>query len=237
VLYVPTFNTAGKDDVTRLQLPDNQTAQFARVASDFLLRAKADNKTKLILDFSGNGGGTTVAGFNLFKVLFPQTKIYSANRLRNHEFSRLLMKDFDTWAEDEDTFDNYFRHFGWAAQVAPNQSKLDWSSFLDFTGPENSTLTSASAFVNFTFVSDDNGPIEGYNRSTTFATPPFAPENILIMTDGFCACTCSILVELMTNVAGVNNTLVFGGRPSVNGSPTPMELVGGTRGSEQYAWD
>ena len=237
VLFVPTFTASGEDPISGLELPDNQTTQFGRVAADFLLQAKADNKTKLILDFSGNGGGTTLVGFNLFKILFPQTNIYSANRLRDHEFSRLLMKAFDTWAEDESVTDNFFLHFGWAGQVSPTQDKLNWSSYLDFTGPQSSNLTTPTAFVNFTAAWSEELSVEGYNQSTTFATPPFAAEDILIVTDGACASTCSIVVELLTNVVGVNKTLVFGGRPSPsNGRPEPMQLVGGTRGSEQYDW-
>lgn len=239
VLYVPTFATNGPDTVTGLNLPENQTAEFARVAADFLSQAKADNKSKLIIDFSGNGGGTTLAGFNLFRTLFPQTDVFSANRLRNHNFSRLLMKALDTYSEDYTDAQTYYlpRYFAWEGQVSPTQSPLGWSSYLNFTGPANDNLASETAFINFTSASTDDSPIQGYNLSTTFVNPPFPPENILLISDGYCASTCSIITELLTDLAGVNNTLVFGGRPFADGTAAPMELVGGTRGSEEYSWD
>lgn len=241
VLVVPTFETSGSDDYTELALPQNETAEFASAASNFISQAKSDNKTRLIIDLSANGGGTTLAGFNLFKLFFPQTQIYSANRFRNHEFSRLFMKALDTYTEDYTDEQTYYltRHFAWAGQVSPTQTALNWTSYLNFTGPDSSELTALTAFQNFTANSNDDTPIQGYNRSTVFDDPPFAAEDILLITDGFCASTCSIFVDLMTKVAGVSHTLAFGGLPPSSSSsdlPQPMQLVGGTRGTEQYSW-
>lgn len=45
---------------------------FQVVNTAFLNAAKAAGKTKLIVDVQGNGGGTILQGYDLFKQLFPQ---------------------------------------------------------------------------------------------------------------------------------------------------------------------
>jgi hypothetical protein len=239
VLFIPSFSTSEVDAITGLELPENATAGFAKAASDFISQAVTDKKSRLIIDLSANGGGTTIAGFNLFKLLFPATQIYSGNRYRNHNFSRLLMEGLNDYADEYDDAQTYSlaRHWAWVGQVSPTQGSLGWDSYLNFTGPSTANMTALTGFQNFTANSNDLSPIQGYNSSipTTFSSPPFAPENIMLITDGFCASTCSIFVNLLTQQGGVNNTLVFGGMPS--SSSQPMNLVGGTRGTEEYSFD
>ena len=70
--------------------------------------------------------------------------------------------------------------------------------------------------------------VSGYGNETV---PPayFAPENILLLTDGFCGSTCSVFSEQMKSNAGVKSVVV-GGRPETG----PMQAVAGTRGSLVY---
>ncbi|ETN44385.1 uncharacterized protein HMPREF1541_10565 [Cyphellophora europaea CBS 101466] len=244
VLFIPDFHTDGEDVYTGLALPDDEPANFGKAAAEFISRAKSDKKMRLVIDLTGNGGGTSLQGFNLFKLFFPTTPIYNGNRYRNHDFSRLLMKSLDTYGEDYTDEFTYplARHFAWQGQVSPTQTALDWTSYRNFTGGETSNLTALTSFQNFTANSNPALPVQGYsNATTTFTSAPFAPEDILIVTDGYCASTCSIFVDLMTSQGGVNKTLVFGGRPpsssrESNESIKPMQLVGGTRGTEQYDW-
>lgn len=56
----------------------------------------------------------------------------------------------------------------------------------------------------------------------------WAPENIVILTDGLCASACAIFVEMMSQ-AGVR-TIAVGGRPEFG----PMQAVGGSRGARVY---
>ena len=245
-MFIPTFSTAGSDDYSGLPLPDNETNVFAGQAAKFLKQAKADNKTRLVIDLSANGGGNTINGWNMFKLLFPKTPIWQSNRFRNHEFSRLVMKALTNYTQDYDDVFTYAvaRHFAWDGQVAPNQGPLNWTSYEDFTGGADANLTALTGFNNFTANNIAEQSIQGYgNNATTFSEPPFSPENILIITDGYCASTCSIFTYLLTQEGGVNNTLVFGGRPplATNSSTStstskipPMQLVGGTRGTEAY---
>lgn len=72
----------------------------------------------------------------------------------------------------------------------------------------------------------------GYDGSLRANPPPFAAENILILTDGACSSTCALFVEMMSHEAGVR-TVVVGGSPI----PGPMQAVSGTRGALVYSAD
>jgi hypothetical protein len=71
------------------------------------------------------------------------------------------------------------------------------------------------------------GPLA--NASST--APPFAPENIVLLTDGYCASTCTIFSELMTKQAGVK-TIALGGRSNED----PIQAIGGVKGVNNLAW-
>lgn len=59
--------------------------EFQEVTVQFLKRAVAANKKKLIVDIRANPGGHVVQGFDTFKQLFPQIVPFGASRLRAHE--------------------------------------------------------------------------------------------------------------------------------------------------------
>ncbi|OQU97494.1 hypothetical protein CLAIMM_03419 [Cladophialophora immunda] len=61
---------------------------------------------------------------------------------------------------------------------------------------------------------------------------PFRPENMIILTDGICASSCSIFVENLKNKFRVMS-IVVGGRPQTG----PMQTVGGVRGSRLFPYD
>jgi len=60
----------------------------------------ATGKTKLILDFRGNGGGNAILGFDAFKQVFPgpEHQPYGASRYRAHEALNMagqIISDFN----------------------------------------------------------------------------------------------------------------------------------------------
>jgi hypothetical protein len=72
--------------------------------------------------------------------------------------------------------------------------------------------------------------VYGFANETITSPQPFEAEDIVILTDAYCASTCAVFVEMMHHQAGVK-TVVAGGRPEIG----PMQAVGGTRGSQSYA--
>lgn len=68
-----------------------------------------------------------------------------------------------------------------------------------------------------------------FNR--THWTRPFAPEDVIMFTDGVCDSTCSVFMELMKREAGVKS-IALGGRPLTG----PMQAIGGTKGAQIFPY-
>jgi hypothetical protein len=93
------INAPGYEDVAVLQVPNFVVERFAeapfqKTTRDFLPKAIADGKTKLIIDLQANGGGTIMQGIDMFKQLFPDQVPYTANRFRYHEAADLIGQSF-----------------------------------------------------------------------------------------------------------------------------------------------
>ncbi|KAB8262476.1 hypothetical protein BDV32DRAFT_157205 [Aspergillus pseudonomiae] len=219
VLFVPSFET---------NKYEGDPLAFANHATDFVKKAVASEKKKLIIDVSGNPGGNTASGYDLFRVFFPQAEMYTASRIRAHESVNLIGRALSSLTKDTD---------GYGAEgialydlVSPNQT-YHFQSWAEYYGPQQvngANLSRIAASFDFEVISSWETPIRGYGpvKLNDTATP-FAPEDILIVADGYCTSTCTLFAELMTHVGGVK-TLAFGGRPQ-NGR---MQAIGGSKGSQ-----
>jgi hypothetical protein len=75
--------------------------------------------------------------------------------------------------------------------------------------------------------------VNGYgSRKGMPPARPFAPENIVLLYDGYCASTCAIFSEFMTQQGGIK-TISIGGRPH---EAEAMQTVGGVKGTNNYPW-
>jgi hypothetical protein len=73
--------------------------------------------------------------------------------------------------------------------------------------------------------------LTGYGPLANATGPPkFKPENIVLLTDGYCASTCTIFSELMTQQLGVK-TIAMGGRANKK----PIQAIGGVKGVNNFA--
>ncbi|OJJ50399.1 hypothetical protein ASPZODRAFT_23043 [Penicilliopsis zonata CBS 506.65] len=222
VLVVPTFSVSG-----------DEPAAFARVAREFIGNATADGKTKMLIDLSGNPGGDIDAGFNLFRLFFPNEALYTATRFRSHESLYLMGKVLST--VDVSTISaDYFEvtvegPLDSRTQVTPDQEG-SFSSWAEIYGPHvilNTNTSTLYANSNFTLISSADEPISGYGDIPLDpTTSPFTAENIVLISDGFCSSTCTSFSELM-KYQGVRS-IAFGGRPLNE----PMQAMGGVKGAE-----
>ncbi|KAJ4150104.1 hypothetical protein LMH87_010870 [Akanthomyces muscarius] len=222
-IFIPSFDSDG--------LPDNSSQLFANTTIQFLRQAVADGRTKLVIDVSGNGGGTITRAFDLFKIFFPSEFPYSATRFRRTGASKKLAAALGTVKSDDYQDVNAF---GYQAAVTPDQY-ADFSSVEEFLGNQTQhgvAVSSLFANFNYTATSNEDLPIHGYGPWRGVDGSLFKPENIIIVGDGACASTCTTFVNLMTNVGKVR-TVAFGGRPEEK----PMQIMGGVRGAQasQYS--
>jgi hypothetical protein len=111
-----------------------------------------------------------------------------------------------------------------------------WSSFEELYGPfpdapdgqkrwaehTHPVLVNTTAFQVFT----NQFPLpDGWQYQHPWTTPPFRPEDIVIVTDGQCGSACSITVSILTHAHSVH-TVALGGRPL----RAPMQAVGHIKG-------
>lgn len=238
-------------DVAVLTIPSFVSSSFAeiefqRIGTQFLLQAKADGKTKLMIDLSANGGGTILQGYDLFKQLFPSLLPYGGTRFRAHETLDLIGQKFSYLADGfprdpeivqdnytmadivssvfnyrTDATEDYEPFTSWAEKYGPHENHGD-----NFTSTIRWNMSDPLNILN-------SGGIEisGYGNRSNFTEQPFESANIVILYDGYCASTCAIFSELMRQQGNVS-TIALGGRPQYGA----IQAVGGVKGFNNFNW-
>ncbi|KAF2746793.1 peptidase S41 family protein [Sporormia fimetaria CBS 119925] len=239
----------GYEDVAVLQVPTFVGSSaygelFQETTRKFLALAKQAGKTKLIIDVQANGGGIILEGYDLFKQLFPDIQPDALNRFRAIEAVDFIGQAFSQYgskyphvATSNFTLAYFLTsYFNYQFDMtADSKSFESWEQKFGpvqghegmYTTPHQWNLSDVniqyqSGGINIT----GYGPLANVSRER-----PFEPENIVLLTDGYCASTCTIFAELLTKQAGVK-TIALGGRANTD----PMQALGGTKGTNNYAF-
>ena len=175
VLQLPTFRLTGESPVS-----------LARVAVQFLERARKDGKEKLIIDLSNNMGGDINLGFNLFRILFPDKPIYTATRFPSTELIGLMGRVFSSSQGHEAVHHDNTLDLPLIFQnaVTPDH-RHSFGSWEKLFGPveiAGQNMSHLHATYNFTTASTEDNPISGYGDIEFGpSTQPFHAENIIIV--------------------------------------------------------
>jgi Peptidase family S41 len=227
VLGVPTFETSGDG------IPLSTIYDFAVTAEYFVQNAsKVDGKKKIIIDLQNNPGGTVISAYALYSVFFPNETLYSATRFRANEAIGFIGTIFNT-GNNTDNANVSNSNIDIANIVKPDQVST-FETWQDLFGPYNAGgIPSSAMMAEFDFAASINSALDpvdtdGEGGVLNATTPPFAAEDILILTDGRCSSSCTIFADHMVS-KGVRAVAV-GGRPR----PGPMQAIGGIKGSEVY---
>ncbi|KAK6339615.1 hypothetical protein TWF718_009011 [Orbilia javanica] len=250
VLDISSFSAA--DDDAEFEIEGFQAA-----LTTFFAEASRRGSKKLVIDVRGNGGGLIALGFELYKQLFPAAAARSYYRIRTHEGAQIFATAAEALASDEATKDlvELIERIGLeningddtpeALEVAlainsgfSRQNTLDinaktpkdlktWIGPYTIDGLVNDTV-SLLVENNFNFPLQGSD-ISGFGSRSEFANnpKPFEKEDILLLSDGTCASTCTIFAELLKREQAGISTVVMGGRPNDG----PSAHVGGTHGS------
>ncbi|KAG4439022.1 hypothetical protein IFR05_005486 [Cadophora sp. M221] len=225
VLSVPSFLMAGELA---------ETAQDA--VSEFLRKCKEASMKKLVIDLQGNGGGTVLLGIDLFKQLFPTDEPFVGGRLRAHSALDTIGHTLGSVAIADMLLLSSPFYIGNSVDM----DGRDFSDWADFYGPypSHGDFYTATERYNLSDVASSeiqsgNGiVVSGYGTESNVAPQYFAPEDILMLTDGFCGSTCSVFAEQIKTHQGVKSVVV-GGLPKTG----PMQAVAGTRGALRFRAD
>ncbi|KAF2643341.1 hypothetical protein P280DRAFT_467392 [Massarina eburnea CBS 473.64] len=239
VLSVPSFVSLGSAEIP-----------FQQTGEKFLAAAKAAGKKKLVIDLSANGGGTILQGYDLYKQLFPDGIGHAAaDRFRAFESTDLLGQYFSRTSEKlpRAYFPEEQNETLWELESDVVSSMFNYQSDLDkddknfpswpakFGPVENHGDKFSSLFrwnLSDVIIPFNSGGIyiHGYGNLTNY-TQPFAAEDIVVVTDGYCASTCTIFSELMRQVKGVKY-VSLGGRAKEG----ITQAIGGVKGTNNNPW-
>lgn len=239
VLSVPSFvGTVAQD--------------FQDTAARFLAAAKAAGKKKLVIDVSANGGGTILLGYDLYKQLFPNDIDHAASdRFRAFETTDLLGQKFSEAAEGlprqlvtEEQNETLFELtdgvisslFNYQSDVSANGTNfVNWADkygpLVNQKGDNFTDLFRWNLSDVLTPLNSGGIYVHGYGPLSNYTQQPFAAEDIVVVTDGYCASTCTIFSELMRQRAGVKY-ISLGGRPREG----ITQAIGGVKGTNNYPW-
>jgi hypothetical protein len=230
---------SGFEDVAILTVGSfNGHRDAQKVNKDFIAAALTANKTKLIVDISGNGGGFILQGYDLFKQLFPSIHPYGGSQVRAHEAANDVGKlysaratrpeldpiDVPTWNYRSDLDSDDRKFSSWEQKYGPHPQ-----------GPGNDTFTSLMRWdLQNPRIQRQSGGIwiTGYGELSNTTAQPFQAQNIVLVTDGVCSSTCALFSEFLRQEAGVKS-ISLGGRPSLD----LMQSVGGTKGAMLGRWE
>lgn len=224
VLVVQTFNT---DDAA-------DARQFQRVIQRYIAEAQSRNVAKHIIDVRTNGGGKVLSGYDMYLQFFPSQRPQTQSRYRGHRASEIFGASISSYDRltiaNAELFTSPFSNDAW---LSANLTRFgSWNEMYPPTRFNNDNFTTLLKYNLSDPLTTSNDRLAvgivptGYGNRNNFTTDPFKAEDIVILSDGICASTCSIFLELMVQQSRVR-TLTVGGRPR-NG---PMVPVGGTKGT------
>ncbi|KAF1951679.1 hypothetical protein CC80DRAFT_480477 [Byssothecium circinans] len=238
-------------DVAVLSVPSFQSPavaeDFQQTAEKFLTGAKAAGKKKLVIDLSANGGGAILQGYDLYKQLFPTLIDHAAaDRFRAFESTNLLGEYFSRASESlprgyfpKEQDKELFRLQDYVVSSPLNyQTSLDVNSknFPNWSAVYGPVQNYGDSFSNLFHWNLSDVNIQYNSRGILlhgYGIPskpqPFAAEDVIVVTDGYCASTCTIFSELMRQRAGVK-FISLGGRAK----PGITQAVGGVKGTNNY---
>ncbi|EZF70408.1 hypothetical protein H105_07222 [Trichophyton soudanense CBS 452.61] len=228
VLSINSF--VAEDKISGLQFQ-----KFSAVVSRFLAACGKAGKSKLIIDVTGNGGGTVFLGYDVFKQLFPKTEPNDAFNLRATDQLNFVGTKVNKALLDGS---------GGKEVEALRGSEFDVSVYLDthgrprknweeFFGPDE---VSGFKFTNLSTwnlgskaLAGSTGEltVAGYLNRANLPPPVFQPAQMVLLTDGACGSTCALMANLLRR-NGVKS-VVIGGRPRHAGR---VEAVGGVKGTQ-----
>jgi len=227
--------------IVLLAFENELPSEFQAVCADFFAEAAAAGKTKLVIDFQGNGGGYILQGYDFYRQLFPQVQEDGFSRWKGNdayisiaEIVSEAVADLNPATSGDANLISYYESwFNYRYDL--NVSNENFLTFEDKFAPHVHRGTPYTSIMRWnlsdplTTVNETFGmgmEISGYG-SLANLTQPFKAENIVMLYDGVCASTCTLASEMLRIHGGVKS-VAFGGRPKAG----PIQGVGGVKGAQ-----
>lgn len=247
VLSIPTF-----------WADDDAIEAFSDTVNEFLVRSKAANLSKVVIDLQQNEGGDVLLAYSVFKQFFPSIEPFAGSNMREHQLADVMGSLITSYYDTQDDSSHAHQVASadeWIATTRLNaetgRNFTSWEELYDQGQGDVDSLSSTIRLNTSNYLYDYSalGQTEPPRVLLTSSTDdaPFAAENIIMvsdplvpcegfanhpqqLSDGLCASACSLFMEMMHWDAGVKNVVV-GGRPSYG----PMQTPSGSRAARYYA--
>ncbi|CAK7232613.1 hypothetical protein SEUCBS140593_008320 [Sporothrix eucalyptigena] len=234
--------------ISLLAFESESPAEFQAVTKNCIAQARAAGKTKLVVDFSANGGGYILQGYDFFRQLFPRIVQDGFSRWKaNDAFVALshiisddvatldpytsnnaaLIGEYETWFDvrydlnlEDEPFPSFASKFGPYVYQNTNYTAITRWNLNDTLTTTNSTFGMGIEITGY-----------GSLAATPSTQQPFAADDIVLLYDGFCASTCTLASEMLRIQGGVKS-IAMGGRPTEG----LIQGVGGIKGAQTLAF-
>ncbi|KAI2631838.1 hypothetical protein GGR54DRAFT_1998 [Hypoxylon sp. NC1633] len=221
VLAISSFDEVNSQGLVR----------FQNITKTFLSRCRDAGKQKLVIDLVSNGGGSVQAGFELFAQLFPGVDPFNARDIHltdalgnmSHLLNSLPPQQQQTALSLSLV----------AGDLLPlNLLKPGGEKFSTAAEIISPVTLQGDQFTAYMRQKPDIGfNVTGTGNQTNPSTAVFKPENVVLLTDGTCASTCTIFSYLMIFQRDVK-TVSVGGLPQARA----MQSVGGVEGGQDLVF-
>ncbi|KAK0671281.1 hypothetical protein QBC41DRAFT_58256 [Cercophora samala] len=207
-------------------------AKVNKATEDFMAAARGSNRTKLILDLQGNGGGATDYITIIYLHLFPPPDPAAPynwpilHQVRAHPQLQWIGTELEKLQSSNTSLTAPLRHL-LNLYMTPKSTR--WSSFQEFFGPV--VDSKGNTFTNRSLINVTINQFEPFPFPPISPAPPFRSEDMVIVTDGECASACAIFTSILTYIHGVK-TIAIGGRPLNQ----PMQAIGQVKGGPVYGF-
>lgn len=221
VLSISAFES-GKDNLKFI-------TDFQKTVESFLSKSRTAKKQRLVIDLTSNGGGLVFTGFELFAQLFPGMNQFVANDMRLTDSIGNISSIFEALPQEEQ---KNFVQTGILSNLSP-LSGLRMPSGANFTSasqvmtPVNLKGDKFTSYIGELDFSSDGISLTGTGNRSNPPPAVFKPENVVLLTDGNCASTCTVFSYLMFFQLNTK-TVTVGGRPQA----APIQSIGGTEGGQ-----
>jgi len=226
VLAIHAFEEGQETDLARRALPERASSHEARSMESLLGTVKGlismatdSGKKRLIIDLRNNYGMDSVTALATYFILFPGSHSPWVFRARANDQLKWLGNGLIERIKSSGRSSGS-KHISWPFWVGDNAVAKQYADFDEFFGPDvilGDNFTKASVVYSNDYIKDLRGTLPR-------DTPPFKPEDIVILTDGVCYSGCALFVGALTRGHGVR-TVALGGRPLIG----PMQAVGGSK--------
>ncbi|KAJ7303009.1 hypothetical protein DFH08DRAFT_1089560 [Mycena albidolilacea] len=211
VVYLEQFAPSGRYD------SDTYFEEISETLFTGITALKRAGVKHVLLDISGNRGGYIQAGAITLWSLWPRDLYPGFPAV--YRVNDLIRRQSDAAAATNNTDSEYFYGNYRSEKYIPLTSNRD---FMDPPVPQ--TVNGVVDAYSHPFL-DDFGNSSA--ALTNFTAPPFAGKDLVLVSNGICASTCSIFSSYLFQKHGVRSA-VFGGTPN----STMAQFDGGIKGSE-----